>query len=512
MSNASEDVLRDAVVLWGPSAAGKSGFVGGLYALGQSPSGGPRWVFPLSSNVENNFVQDSWLALLHGNVPKTQYGDPDRSPKPQTAILTRRSRAGEEARLTLALVDPPGEDATEEERRDLPAVRALRAAISKARAVIWFVPANPQPGAREEEDRMWILHNLTGILQEGGCEMLPEVSLAVCLSKIDELPAAEFQEAKRDPYAALSKRLGERTLRWLEAVFPRMETFAISAVGEPPAVLDGHLRAGGAAPSGRKTGAVVPARQVAPINLDAVVDWIYENSRHLDRPAEMGPGLHERVRTTAMGVAGEWPKRRVVRVGTAVLFVVAAVTGLSVWLSDGLRVEPRSPLGVAPAGSVNGSNPRTFPRKPTSPARIQEINKTLANARRSARERDWRAALNALGDTLPSELAESQAWDSIAATAALHLAEQRRPGGGRDLYMLATIRASRVIDAAEPASHSVLPLRLVRARACIEGRLTCDEAQVLEDLNLGSTTATNRDLRARFQELRARWGGRGGTP
>ncbi|HKO15461.1 MAG TPA: hypothetical protein VJU87_04430, partial [Gemmatimonadaceae bacterium] len=209
------------VALWGAPGSGKSGIAGALH-VESGRSAGARWTV-LSVGLDADacaYVDSASLALRRRGVRETTIRRPAA---PVLLPLSRRDGARTLDRLQLLVVDPSGSNRSPDEPRS-----AHERALC-ADAMLWLIDM-PAAGSLTSASRMALLREVVGFLTAAKAAQLP-IPVALCLTKLDRLPASEMHRALAHPAEALRAVLGDAALGWLEAACPRLGYFALTAAG-----------------------------------------------------------------------------------------------------------------------------------------------------------------------------------------------------------------------------------------------------------------------------------------
>jgi hypothetical protein len=161
---------------------------------------------------------------------------------------------------------------------------------------------------------------------------------------------------------------------------------------------------------------------------------------------------------------------------------------------------PAAPPAAARAVTAVASNP---PRAATR----DEIAAELAEARLHARSQNWARVVGVLQVAAPdAAFPESFAYDSLLATSAVRhaLTLPQEDSSRLRLLQLARQRSTRALSGAAAFTTGADELRLLRAEACIEGRLGCDENRTAQDLLLAARSASSA-VSARASDVLLRW-------
>ncbi len=239
---------ESAVLLWGGSGSGKSGFLGALWHAGGSEEGSGRWrISPtdVDDSQSMEYLREAHAVLRSGERRATMPSDD----YPFYRLTARRWVGGNpRAALKLAFKDPAGEYADNPERAREQGTELIDDLL-RAAGVIWLFDCVPseRPQLSDIVRHIGTLRQRTG----GGTVGTP---VAFCLSKIDLLEETAAQHARKNPRAALANILSEDILKQLEGTFGQYDFFAISSKGTTPG-------------------------RIEPIELNGVLDWIHTNAR-----------------------------------------------------------------------------------------------------------------------------------------------------------------------------------------------------------------------------------------
>lgn len=440
------------VVLWGAPGAGKSGLLGALYAasIRSDLSGWSAHPRDCDDAYTQQRLKDAYLGLIERTNAKT--GLPSGSEYAPLRLMLRRARGRREtAALRIALIDPAGEFSTQLDLAGTPAGRALFGRVARASGVLWLFEATPTGSAGVDADaigaRLLALQHLVALLEHGGGEQL-QIPIALCLSKIDQLPLEQRAAARSDPAAALRAQLGETAFTWFEAVCPSIRCFAISSAGD----VEGRVQ---------------------PEGTEAVFDWLRE---HVERAPSLGARLGQLIASIPR------PPRAAMRTLATVAIVAGAVGVLGAV----------GTIGAAKVKAMIADVRTKRPAAPTRPASTSTGEVTpvsdgvgaarLGAALRASNRGDWEATLAALnGATPPATL--RFAWDSLYVVAALAAASDASDGdAARKLFTDARGRTTEMLRRAPGGSRRMLPFRYARAVACLDGHLGCSATQIRDDL------------------------------
>jgi hypothetical protein len=428
---------HDGFFLWGAPNAGKSGFIGGLYGLSRAADG-ERWTaHPKDCDDPHTqeIVLRAYEELRHRKNTKT--GVRDVPYRPLKLTLRKMRGAREVGALRVALVDPAGEFSTDPTYRASSAGRALYREVATSHGVLWLFEATPD-GAPATLDRLLILEQLIALLEAGGATQLT-VPVALCLSKIDCLSEERRQAVLADPTRALLDHLGATSLTWFEAVCPTLRCFAVSSAG-------------------------TVADKVRPLGVNEVLDWLEAERARLVRDAKVAATVAG-VRAKVSDLVRRWsgPALRAT-------VVLALATGAAY---GGTKLLP----AASPAGTTTATGDATRVRRPTPDSARSAAGDVVR--RPTGRGSDRRAPDRR---NVPGRF-DAQ-LESEGLLSAWRAALRRQADGDEAGPLLADVRdrATRLIDHAPPGSETVVPARLVRARACLLADIDCDPAMIREDL------------------------------
>ena len=447
------DERRRTLLLWGAADSGKSGLIGALRSEG-TKTVGDRWTVDLGDASPDvvAYADSASLALRLRGVKETPIRRPERA---FTIPVRRYAGRTVTAAADLTVLDPIGELATEP---TTPAARRAIAAARTADGILWLLET-PVPGGRPL-DRFAILRQLVAILDAASATEIA-VPVAVVLTKVDLLPAAEMKRLFEAPEQGLRAVLGDAAFGWLLAAFPRLRCFALTAAGT--------------------------VRNVArPVGLTTLVDWFADEWR---REEEAADTARTRARRSA----------RVARVRrraplAATLTAAAAVIGFA-GVAAARLLSQRSPTWNSSAGSVApAALPSHAPQNDSSRRDSVESDSiradsahtpSIASAATALERGDAIAAMRELSALrLADSSAQRYAADSILAAAALRGAEDALalPNPPIDVLESIVTATTGAIARAHPGTPVLAPLSLARAAACIGGRLSCPADEVREDL------------------------------
>jgi hypothetical protein len=462
--------LEHGVTLWGAPGAGKSGLLGALYAASLRPDVDGWSAHP--KDCEDAYTQerlkDAYLGLRGRTNTKTGLPAAGGDYPPLRAVLRRlRGRRSVEA-LRVALVDPAGEFSTQLELGTTPEGRTLFGRIARGGGVVWLVEASQR--ADDVGARMLALQHLVALLEQGGSHQL-SIPVALCLSKIDRLPADERAAARADAGSALRAHLGETAFTWFEAVCPRMRCFAISSTG----AVDGHVQ---------------------PEGLDEVFDWLAD----VTRPRVT---WRERVQRIVAAIPPVPPSARsavgTVLLATGLLGALGATVKLAAPTVSRLASRPAA---ASPAPRTRAVDAGEVARAALSPADAEE---RLERARERADRGDWDGALASLTGRVPPA-GMRFAWDSLYVVTALRAAADARDASeARRLREAARTRATEMVRRGPAGSRRLAAVRFARAVACVDGDLDCPRADVVADFTwaLLGPSPMRREARERLSDLGA---------
>jgi hypothetical protein len=436
---------HDGFFLWGAPKAGKSGFIGALYGLSRGEDV-ERWTAH-PKDCDDPHTQEIVLRA-HEELRdrrNTKTGVRDTAYRPLRLTLRKMNAGRQVAELRVALVDPAGEFSVDPVHRLSSAGKNLYKQVATSHGVLWLFEATPD-GAASTLDRLLILEQLVALLDAGGHPQL-DLPVAICLSKIDCLSEEKRRAALANPTQALLDHLGATSLTWFEAVCPTLRCFAVSSAG-------------------------VTADKVRPVGVNEVLDWLEEQRARRVR------GLRAvAMKSRARDLVRKWAAVAVG--GTALLTVAAGVGYGGAHLTRQMRagraaaatldstVTPRRASVAAPPKARTTTTPTaTPPRANTTPTRTRSsAGDVTRSASRPVAVFDIRAER-----------------DSMRAAFEEGLAVQRDGESGAAWFKRAYVHATRVIERGTAGSREYTPERLVRARACVLGKLDCPRGSVAEDL------------------------------
>ncbi|AHG87926.1 hypothetical protein J421_0389 [Gemmatirosa kalamazoonensis] len=480
--------LEHGVTLWGAPGAGKSGLLGALYAASLAPDADGWSAHPKDAEdaLTQERLKDAYLGLRGRTNTKT--GMPAAGEYPPLRVLLRRRRGGRQVgAMRVALVDPAGEFSTQLELGTTREGRSLFARIARGGGVVWLV----EPGQRPHDvgARMLALQHLVALLEASGGRQLG-IPVALCLSKVDQLPDAERAAARADPAAALRAHLGETTFTWFEAACPAMRCFAVTSAGS----VEGRVQ---------------------PEGLDPVFDWLAELSTPhptvRDRVARAKELLGTARPVVRASVALALRNRvvQVVLVAAAAVTVGAAAVQL-VPVAKHMLARPVRALESLPRDSAGGAVARTATGEVARAALPDgQALARLRDARGAANRGEWRDAVDALANRVPPP-ALRFAWDSLYVVAALQAAADESDATvARGLREAARARATDAVRRGPAGSRRLVGLRFARGVACVDGGLACPLADVRADFTwaLLGPPPMRREARLRLATLDA-----GGAP
>jgi hypothetical protein len=438
---------HDGFFLWGAPKAGKSGFIGALYGLSRGDDV-ERWTAH-PKDCDDPHTQEMVLRA-HEELSErrnTKTGVRDTPYRPLRLTLRKMKAGREVSQLRVALVDPAGEFSVDPAHRLSSAGKHLYAQVATSHGVLWLFEATPD-GAASTLDRLLILEQLVALLEAGGAVQL-DLPVAICLSKIDCLSEDRRRAALANPTQALLDHLGPTSLTWFEAVCPTLHCFAVSSAG------------------------VVPDK-VRPIGLSEVLDWLEEQRGRRIRAARAAA-----MRSRAVDLVKKWSG--VVAKGAIMVALVAGVA------YGGARVvkRMRQPTPVVAASGLEMPEralaalepPRTTPSTANTPRRLPiSGNGPATRSQQSGGDVSRRTSVR------PATLDVRAERDSMRAAFQEGMAVQRDGESGRQWFRRAYVHASRIIERGSAGSREYTPDRLLRARACLLGKLDCPRATVSEDL------------------------------
>jgi len=429
---------HDGFFLWGAPKAGKSGFIGALYGLSRGDDV-ERWTAH-PKDCDDPHTQ-AMVLRAHEELSErrnTKTGVRDMPYRPLRLTLRKMKAGRQVGELRVALVDPAGEFSVDPAHRLSSAGKQLYRQVATSHGVLWLFEATPD-GAASTLDRLLILEQLVALLEAGGAPQL-DLPVAICLSKIDCLAEAKRRAALTNPTEALLEHLGATSLTWFEAVCPTLRCFAVSSAG------------------------VVPDK-VRPIGLNEVLDWLEDHRGRRVRTARASA-----MRGRAFDLVRRWTS--VVAKGTMLLALGAGVAFGGVLAARKLLQPTEAPTEVdVPAPVVQPVN--------TSSSAVTA--KPAMRARQSAGDVN-RAPTHPVAKTVPVIFDAKVERDSMRAAFAQGLAAQANRQKASEWFRRAYVHATRLIERGQPASKEYTPERLIRARACVLGKLQCPRAAVSEDL------------------------------
>ena len=444
---------RRTILLWGAAESGKSGLIGALRSEG-TKTVGDRWTVDLGDASPDvvAYADSASLALRLRGVKETPIRRPERA---FTIPVRRYAGRMVTAAADLTVLDPVGELAAEP---TTPAARRAIAAARTADGILWLLET-PLPAGRPL-DRFAILRQLVAILDAASATEIA-VPVAVVLTKVDLLPAAEMKKLFDAPEQGLRAVLGDAAFGWLLAAFPRLRCFALTAAGT--------------------------VRNVArPVGLTTLVDWFADEWRREEEAADTA-------RTRARRSARVARVRR--RAPLAATLTAAAAVVVFAGVAAARLLSQRSPTWNSSAGSVAiAALPSPVARNDSSrpdSVKADSIHgdtahvPSIASAATALERGDAIAAMRDLSALrLSDSSAQRYAADSILAAAALRGAEDALAVPNPPIDVLESIVSATTgaIARAHPGTPVLAPLSLARAAACIGGRLSCPADQVREDL------------------------------
>lgn len=219
------EARRRTIVLWGDADSGKSGLIGALRSE-STKYVGDRWVLDAAEATPDvvAYADSASLALRLRGVKEVPIRRPERA---FTLPVRRFAGKREVDAVDFTVLDPQGVVSAS------PATGLSRQAISAtstADGILWLLEA-PQPGATGiSHERVTLLRQLVAMLDSAQRTELT-IPVAVALTKIDRLPAAEMRACLQDPESALRSALGDAVFGWLLAAFPRLRCAAFTAAG-----------------------------------------------------------------------------------------------------------------------------------------------------------------------------------------------------------------------------------------------------------------------------------------
>ena len=447
------DERRRTILLWGAAESGKSGLIGALRSEG-TKTVGDRWTVDLGDASPDvvAYADSASLALRLRGVKETPIRRPERA---FTIPVRRYAGRTVTAAAELTVLDPVGELAAEP---TTPAARRAIAAARTADGILWLLET-PAPGGRPL-DRFAILRQLVAILDAASATEIA-VPVAVVLTKVDHLPAAEMKRLLDAPEQGLRAVLGDAAFGWLLAAFPRLRCFALTAAGT--------------------------VRNVArPVGLTTLVDWFADEWRREEEAADTA-------RIRARRSARVARVRR--RAPLAATLTAAAAVIVFAGVAAARLLSQRTPTWNSSAGSVApAALPSHATQNDSSPSDSVKVDSirgdsahvpSIASAATALERGDPIAAMRDLSALrLSDSSAQRYAADSILASAALRGAEDALalPNPPIDVLESIVTATTGAIARAHPGTPVLAPLSLARAAACIGGRLSCPADQVREDL------------------------------
>ncbi len=244
-----------AVVLWGAKSSGKSGFLGAMWHIDEDVSEeGTSWAIS-PGDVADAYSSD-YLRIARADLAAgRRNATPPDAESQSVRVTARRWHQGHPvAALPLAFRDPAGEFADD-------AVRARNSAsillddMLRAAGVIWLFD-----GASGTPPKLAEIARHIGTVREKNGGQPVTTPVAFCVSKIDQLPAAERQHALADPKQAVIRAASPEVIELLETTFINRRYFAISSRGDEPG-------------------------RINPIGQNAVLDWVNGEYRKLQTGA-----------------------------------------------------------------------------------------------------------------------------------------------------------------------------------------------------------------------------------
>jgi hypothetical protein len=444
-SGATDAALRRrTIVLWGDAGSGKSGFIGALHSEA-AKTVGERWTLDLDDATADvtTYAESASLALRLRDVKAVTVRRPDRA-----FTIPVRRWAGKRATraVDLTVLDPQGSVAAAP--ADQAATQTI-AATTTADGILWLL-APPAAGVRPPpHDRVPLLRQVIAMLQAARAAEL-SIPVAVALTKIDRLPAAEMRRCLESPDDVLRATLGDAAFGWLLAAFPRLHCCAFTAAGT--------------------------VRNAArPVGLTTTLDWFADEWRRAEEEAHAS-----RTRARRSARVARVRHRAPVAAAIAASAAIIAFAGVAAARLLGQRESTWS--SAAGSVAVQGDPVRSAPAAP--PPTVAETP-SLAAATAALRRGDAISALRDLaGLRVPDSSRERYAADSLLALAAVRGTEDAFSTGTPpdDLLRLVLSSTSGAIARAHPGAPILAPLSLARAGACVGGRLDCPAEQVREDL------------------------------
>ena len=440
---------HDGFFLWGAPKAGKSGFIGALYGLSRADEG-ERWTAH-PKDCDDPHTQEMVLRAYEELCERrnTKTGVRDTPYRPLKLTLRRMKGGREDRALRVALVDPAGEFSSDPAHRLSFAGKELYRQVATSHGVLWLFEATPNAEA-STLDRLLILEQLVALLDAGGAPQL-DLPVALCLSKIDCLSEKRRREALANPTQALLDHLGATSLTWFEAVCPTLRCFAVSSAGT---VTD----------------------KVRPIGVNEVLDWLDAERGRRVREAKTAA-----LRSRALDVVKRWGGRAVK--GTALVALVAGVA------YGGIRVASAAVrdwgLGAGDSASVTPTASPKAPSKASSkaPAERSSTGGATKSSRTPTERRDrGRESRGEVARPAGTRFDARAQRDSMNAAFEEAMALRRDGEPAQRWFRRAYVHASRVIERGSPGTRTLVPERLVRARACMLGDLGCGRGEVSEDL------------------------------